>query len=676
MADIFLSYKKEDRAVAERLVEALRAAGKSVWWDDALNPHQAWDAMIEREIAASRVVIVLWTPHSVQSDWVRSEAHYAQDHGKLVPVMIERCTLPIAFMLRQAVDLASGVFDTANPQWVKLLGWIEGVSPEVGETNGQPAEATVTTSLAAVPVKALTRERWLGPARRPVVALGVGALVVALLAVLFLLRSSLGLGKEPQPAVVVDPFTAHAVGLPAGFAESLSNEMFTGFSSSSRISPVNGDGTRHLQAYQLSGDISTEGDKILVIAKLFAPDIEAPITTIKLDQPRANPVAAREFGLHLSEFTRCVTTASDNLGAKLFVLPVEAMGAWGKYCQQINSGTPLTTAESVVTSLRNVVAAAPKFANGWSSLSEYLFFSAFSPGANKAVLLAESTNAADLALSIDPTTARAYAFKANLVAGLAGNPNNPSLLGRIHDFAAWEALAEKSIHVRPSDCFCELPIYANTLNIFGRMSAAQPLLQQAYGIDTEQVAQAIPLADLLASTGNPTGGARILDELAETWPDNQVIPAARFAQALWRRDWKAARISLAGLPDNAAKAAFPALIDALKSGDAARIHAAGAPFLAINANPDTISPASLWALALSGYDDQAVDALAAVMGRKGMNLMSDAYRPPFVNVRKTPRFAALAERMGLFDYWRMPGHRPDFCNEPMPAALCANVSKS
>ena len=31
MADIFLSYKKEDRAIAERLVAALRVAGKSVW---------------------------------------------------------------------------------------------------------------------------------------------------------------------------------------------------------------------------------------------------------------------------------------------------------------------------------------------------------------------------------------------------------------------------------------------------------------------------------------------------------------------------------------------------------------------------------------------------------------------------------------------------------------------
>jgi len=159
LSEIFLSYKKEDRAVAERLVEALRASGKSVWWDDALNPHQAWDAMIEREIAASRVVIVLWSPRSVQSDWVRSEAHYAQDHGKLVPFLIEQCVLPMAFMLRQAVDLSSGAFDDGNPQWRKFLGWIDGVGNDDRGEAGHAAAA-----LAAVPLKALTRERWLGPA--------------------------------------------------------------------------------------------------------------------------------------------------------------------------------------------------------------------------------------------------------------------------------------------------------------------------------------------------------------------------------------------------------------------------------------------------------------------------------------------------------------------------------
>lgn len=97
---IFLSYKTEDRVIAERLVAALRKAGKSVW-DDALNPQQAWDAMIEREIASAAYVVVLWTLRSVASDWVRSEAHYAHDHHKLVPLTIEHCSLPLAVMLQR-----------------------------------------------------------------------------------------------------------------------------------------------------------------------------------------------------------------------------------------------------------------------------------------------------------------------------------------------------------------------------------------------------------------------------------------------------------------------------------------------------------------------------------------------------------------------------------------------
>ena len=162
MADVFVSYKKDDRAVAERLVKALNASGRQVWWDDALSPNEAWDAMIEKEIAAARAVIVLWSPRSVQSDWVRSEAHYAQDHHKLIPVMIEPCSIPLAFMLRQAVDLSTGKYDASNPNWEKLLAWLDAVG-----TGQRAPEGSVTDAAgAAVPIKAISGERWLGPSSR------------------------------------------------------------------------------------------------------------------------------------------------------------------------------------------------------------------------------------------------------------------------------------------------------------------------------------------------------------------------------------------------------------------------------------------------------------------------------------------------------------------------------
>ena len=56
MADVFVSYKREDVATARTVVTRLRAEGRSVGWDDGLSPHEAWDTAIEREIAAARVV--------------------------------------------------------------------------------------------------------------------------------------------------------------------------------------------------------------------------------------------------------------------------------------------------------------------------------------------------------------------------------------------------------------------------------------------------------------------------------------------------------------------------------------------------------------------------------------------------------------------------------------------
>jgi formylglycine-generating enzyme required for sulfatase activity len=124
MCDVFVSYKKEDRALAERVVRALNAQGLSAWWDEGLTPRSAWDAELEREITLAACVVVLWTPRSVESDWVRTEAHFALDHAKLIPAMVERCTIPLAFLLRQTVDLCDWQGQADHRHWRKLLAWI------------------------------------------------------------------------------------------------------------------------------------------------------------------------------------------------------------------------------------------------------------------------------------------------------------------------------------------------------------------------------------------------------------------------------------------------------------------------------------------------------------------------------------------------------------------------
>jgi formylglycine-generating enzyme required for sulfatase activity len=136
VADAFLSYKREDNEIAGRVVTALRESGISVWWDDGITPRQAWDLEIEQAISEASTVVVLWSPRSVTSDWVRTEAHYGKDRGKLVPVIVEPCTIPIAFTLTQTVNLAGWHGNREDRQWRKLLTWITDlISTKPGNAN-------------------------------------------------------------------------------------------------------------------------------------------------------------------------------------------------------------------------------------------------------------------------------------------------------------------------------------------------------------------------------------------------------------------------------------------------------------------------------------------------------------------------------------------------------------
>ncbi len=124
MADVFVSYKKEDRALAETVIAALNADGYSAWWDDRLVPAEHWDEKIEREISTARAVLVLWTPLSVKSQWVRSEAEFGKKHNKLAPAMLRGCDLPLAFSQVQAVDLTRWDGQRDDRNWLRLSAWL------------------------------------------------------------------------------------------------------------------------------------------------------------------------------------------------------------------------------------------------------------------------------------------------------------------------------------------------------------------------------------------------------------------------------------------------------------------------------------------------------------------------------------------------------------------------
>lgn len=121
MADVFISYSKKDRDLALRVETALSSEGLSVWWDDNLSPGQSWDRIIEKELAKAKVTMVLWTPRSVSSEFVRSEVNYAKSKDKLIPAMLEECEVPLAFSLTQYADLSLWSGDSQHEEWRRLV---------------------------------------------------------------------------------------------------------------------------------------------------------------------------------------------------------------------------------------------------------------------------------------------------------------------------------------------------------------------------------------------------------------------------------------------------------------------------------------------------------------------------------------------------------------------------
>ncbi|MDX1503167.1 MAG: toll/interleukin-1 receptor domain-containing protein, partial [Thermoanaerobaculia bacterium] len=96
MADTFISYAREDHDTADRLRRLLERSGWSVWLDsEAMRGGSSFRDEIEEQVRASRLVIVLWSRHSVGSEWVRAEAALAGK--KLLPVRLEECHLPMPF---------------------------------------------------------------------------------------------------------------------------------------------------------------------------------------------------------------------------------------------------------------------------------------------------------------------------------------------------------------------------------------------------------------------------------------------------------------------------------------------------------------------------------------------------------------------------------------------------
>ena len=669
MSEIFVSYKKEDRAVAERLVAALRAAGKDLWWDDALTPHEAWDAMIERQIAAARVVLVLWSPRSVHSDWVRSEAHYAQDHHKMVPVLVESCSIPLAFMLRQAVDLTDGKFDESNPNWSKLLAWIDAV--HTGDVDAIPDVVPAeTAAIAAVPVKVATGDRWLGPASRPrLIAVAVGIFAIAAL-VLFAFRGALGFGQGAHPDVYVDPIKV-AVGpdMQSDFAQVVNDELSAQLNAASRITPLDSDGQRHANAYQMSGNIRTGEGKFILFAKIFAPGIAAPVISPRIEVPlEERATAAKQLATTAAGMLRCTATASDSSGSQITVLPEKAIRPWAQYCQMNYSDN--YNSATTQGYLKAVVAAAPDFANGWANLAEELITNIFDKPLEADRYRAEVREAYGKALDLDPDNQKGLILKALDRVGLLGRDGAKSLFVPLDNFAEFEKLALLANNVRPSDCGCEAIIYGGTLAEFGQLDESLTYVRKVIANDPSNMFAQWYLAVTLAALGRDYEASQALDAAQTSWPDSKRLINASVVLALSQRDWAKALEIVSKQKEFPGKAELVPLLEAAKAGNAAGVAASAKNMSASISKLDSIPAIPAMTLSLTGHEAELVPQFVRLTERNGVDALKVAWLPGMQAFRARPEFIQAAKRANLYAYWRQPNHLPDACKEGSQEPFC------
>ncbi|HXZ69129.1 MAG TPA: TIR domain-containing protein [Alphaproteobacteria bacterium] len=155
MADIFVSYARADKARVAPLVAALERQGWSVWWDPAIAPGQEFDDRIAEEIDKASAVVVVWTPTSVASRWVRGEAREAADRSVLVPVRFENARLPIDARVMHTTDLDSWNEDAKGPVFQELLGALSLLLKKAPRAQ----EAERRTSICVLPFANMSDDR-------------------------------------------------------------------------------------------------------------------------------------------------------------------------------------------------------------------------------------------------------------------------------------------------------------------------------------------------------------------------------------------------------------------------------------------------------------------------------------------------------------------------------------
>jgi hypothetical protein len=201
MADLFVSYAREDQARVAALVALLEGEGRSVFWDRNIPPGGTWRSHIGRELEQARCVVVAWSEHSIRSEWVIEEAEEAKARGILIPVFLDTVQPPRGFRGIQAADLSGWQKGRNSPAAAAFLIAVAKILSDKGRTvEAAPPDDGPRKPAVEVQWLPRLRGRWL-------IVGGLGAVAVLMVAAFLTWPASRSdkAGAPPEQQVTSTP---------------------------------------------------------------------------------------------------------------------------------------------------------------------------------------------------------------------------------------------------------------------------------------------------------------------------------------------------------------------------------------------------------------------------------------------------------------------------------------
>lgn len=139
---VFLSHSSKDqRFVEQKLIPFLQSHGVKAWYSTVnIRAADNWERSIREALLSCDFFLVVLSPNSVNSEWVRAEVHWAMENrkGRVVPVLVADCD-PSQLHLKLAPIEYVDLHDASQAAWDKLAAfWNK-------PTNGQQTQQATGT---------------------------------------------------------------------------------------------------------------------------------------------------------------------------------------------------------------------------------------------------------------------------------------------------------------------------------------------------------------------------------------------------------------------------------------------------------------------------------------------------------------------------------------------------